>query len=1070
MENDSQPTQPTQPFTDPRRLGFNGSGMSEDDITDVICILIPSSPSAHDAVAATQQLNKNHIFPNDDLVAEEEESLYDPDMKLQDDNRELALRISSPVKNQHMGFTFGRYSAKCDILLSRDIHDIHVSNRHFRIYVNPDGVLMLQDTSTNGTLVDDKHLKYSNDTAAEDSTRMLQNGTIICVLRGPTTNIKFLVRIPTRGAHQEAYNLKLGNLLAKQLGTKSNWMVSVHENNYGMHWNGGSIYNVVGFLGKGAFATVYKLATKKDGRVYAAKELDKRRFMKNNVLDIKFDNELKIMRDLRHPNIVQYEDYQDYEDWVYIIMENVPGGELSMYLHKHGPMAESTVQTIARQILHALAYLHARGITHRDIKPDNILISGLDPLQVKLSDFGLSKCVTNQETFLKTFCGTLLYCAPEIYPGFPAFEEGRSRKRTRLKDGQPKTYSQRVDMWSLGAVLFHVLCDRAPYTVEADEQNKAQAMLAVIMTTDVDLNPLRERFVSEQGIDFISELLKRNPSLRPSPKACFEHAWISEVADQLDYVDLDNEMPAYRGQGLAPVAEADEEGLTGSEEAVFNELLSPPDVTFGYLNTAGKRVSKRQRVTAKANQQAMQPPTDRVTYPALPDDSPPTQAAAAPQGQRLFGEITSSVLRSSGVFAGEMPAIQEAEARRLSPHEDWETSGDNDQADTSGMGDFDAPPSFSGSVNDSNQSPPIVKNCPALKGRPNPSSSLLGADVQIGRLQVTSPAMENPHTPPSGPANPAFYAQENGTPVVPDQVESQELASDKIDDSVQARAFSRFIDIQVPSNVSHDSEFVKGFIARQNATKEQRLQKAKAKAFRGIDNKQEKTARDLPDAETKIHKEPPEGDADAHRDPKTHRHFPSPALGGLQPARQTNTNGRTNGLAKPLQKLGKLTTVPGSFIDTTIWINSRLTSWGRGPKCNVPYENRNDTRVPLYAIQITYHAPGIENRIETGQPWETTPGIHTVISTGTSGCIWVNDVELRRDCDIERCRFYGKVYSGDIITVYRSAEAGGPFLSFTVQINYGDSARHRPEQELGFQVLKDTYYHRRELRRRKSLN
>src|SRR5204863_6265060 len=63
-------------------------------------------------------------------------------------------------------------------------------------------------------------------------------------------------------------------------------------NSHGMHWNGGSVYNVTGQIGKGAFATVYKLATKNDGAVYAAKELDKRRLMKNNVLDHKWDNEL----------------------------------------------------------------------------------------------------------------------------------------------------------------------------------------------------------------------------------------------------------------------------------------------------------------------------------------------------------------------------------------------------------------------------------------------------------------------------------------------------------------------------------------------------------------------------------------------------------------------------------------------------------------------------------------------------------------------------------------------------------------------------------------------------------
>ena len=113
-------------------------------------------------------------------------------------------------------------------------------------------------------------------------------------------------------------------------------------------------------------------------------------------------------------------------------MEYVPGGELSSFIRDKGSMPEVMVQQVARQVLHALHYLHKRKITHRDIKPDNILVSSYEPLTVKLSDFGLSK-VVNQETFLKTFCGTLLYCAPEVYPEYETYKTGE-RKRRRLGD------------------------------------------------------------------------------------------------------------------------------------------------------------------------------------------------------------------------------------------------------------------------------------------------------------------------------------------------------------------------------------------------------------------------------------------------------------------------------------------------------------------------------------------------------------------------------------------------------------------------------------------------------------
>ena len=97
-------------------------------------------------------------------------------------------------------------------------------------------------------------------------------------------------------------------------------------------------------------------------------------------------------------------------------MEYIPKGDLNDYLKLNGHMEENVAREATRQILNALEYVHRLGISHRDIKPDNILVKSLDPLEVKLSDFGLAKMIQNDETFLKTFCGTMLYLAPEVFP------------------------------------------------------------------------------------------------------------------------------------------------------------------------------------------------------------------------------------------------------------------------------------------------------------------------------------------------------------------------------------------------------------------------------------------------------------------------------------------------------------------------------------------------------------------------------------------------------------------------------------------------------------------------------
>jgi serine/threonine protein kinase len=1058
-------TQATQPYTDPRRLGRHGSGLSEDDAVNVICILHPSSPAAHDAVAATAEQNPHHIIPNADLTTEDEESLLDPAALLEHSNREIALRISSQVKNPEMGFTFGRNPDRCDVLLTKDRSDITVSNRHFRIYFTKDGVLMLQDNSTNGTLVDENHLRWKQDKETDDSSRMLQNGTIICILGNGRREIKFLVRLPNRGDYQNAYNTNLERYVSGLPGAKSRLVLSAAEHAFGMHWNGGSVYNVVGCLGKGAFATVYKLATKRDGQVFAAKELDKRRFIKNGILDMKFDNEIQIMKDLRHPNIVQYEDYHDHDDWAYIIMENVPGGELSTYLHKQGPVPEPMVQTITRQILHALAYLHARGITHRDIKPDNILISERDPLRVKLSDFGLSKCITDHETFLKTFCGTLLYCAPEIYPGYTDYDKGETKKRRRLGDPSPKRYSERVDMWSFGAVLFHLLCNKPP--VISDGENKAALMLTKIMTKDIDFGPLYALDISEEAVDFISGLLKRNPVLRPTPRACFQHAWLAEVADLVDYMNLDDEMPAYRGQGLSTVEEADEDLLAQSDDAEFDQIFGlGGGLTFGYLNTAGERIAKRQRTTAKAGAKAAAPQSVEVAYPQLPQvpqsmDPPATNT----RDERLFGEITSSALRSSGVFAAAPPPVS---VPALQHRVEKITVNDFVTFDN------EAPPSSSEAAGPPLEYPRTLD----IPGAAHSSApSLLGAEAQIGQLNMASPEAGHSEVTTPDTGNPTTPETRELTPATRPPSDSDKVPScrEPADDALEQPIFSRYIDLQVPESLAHDTEFVNAFNARQAEAKSRRARKAaererqaqKVKTFSGAERTKDGTEELAQTVGARPDKQIHSGSSSTQKgDQRISRKIDLPPLESLHPISTTTADGFT----KPLRRFGKLTTVSGSYADVTIYINSRMTSWGRGPGCNVRYKDTNDTRIPLYAVQITYHAPGMEVRMEKGQPWETAPGLHTVVSTGGSDCIFVNDVELRKESSEERCLYYGKIYTGDIITVYQSSEPQGPFLKFRVEMNYGDSARRRPENEKGFQVLRETFHYEREMKRRESMN
>ena len=238
--DDQSTQQATQPFLDPRRQGGSKSMLSEQDEADVLCILLPSSRPAFKSVdliaeTAPQHILQNHII--DDVSEAEYLLTHEPTTSsLQDSDeedaqiatsaqnngkpsssrpaRDIALRMSSKVHNPYLGFVFGRNPKRCDLLIGGD-SVMKVSNSHFRIFVNRHGVLMLEDTSTNGTVVDKVVLRSSRESDCP-STRTLNAGAIIelpTVTRRAEETIRFIVRFPARDHAQEQYNQNLATYL-----------------------------------------------------------------------------------------------------------------------------------------------------------------------------------------------------------------------------------------------------------------------------------------------------------------------------------------------------------------------------------------------------------------------------------------------------------------------------------------------------------------------------------------------------------------------------------------------------------------------------------------------------------------------------------------------------------------------------------------------------------------------------------------------------------------------------------------------------------------------------------------
>lgn len=203
-----------------------------------------------------------------------------------------------------------------------------------------------------------------------------------------------------------------------------------------------SVYHISRQLGAGACGIVRLVYHRTTCAEYAMKHVQKNKLAecsrpKRSSNAEKVMNEVQIMKALEHPCVVKMHDIIDTPDSVFMVLEFMRGGDLLSRITKNKRLSESISKLYFFQMCHAVKYLHDKGITHRDLKPDNVLLETTDEdTVVKVSDFGLSKFV-RKDSVMRTLCGTPLYVAPEV-----------------LQTGGRGSYTKKVDIWSLGVVLF----------------------------------------------------------------------------------------------------------------------------------------------------------------------------------------------------------------------------------------------------------------------------------------------------------------------------------------------------------------------------------------------------------------------------------------------------------------------------------------------------------------------------------------------------------------------------------------------------------------------------------------
>ncbi|KAJ1309149.1 hypothetical protein OPQ81_004822 [Rhizoctonia solani] len=242
-------------------------------------------------------------------------------------------------------------------------------------------------------------------------------------------------------------------------------------------------YAVQSMLSSGTFGVVYRVLDKETSNWAALKVI----ITEHNLHDSRaLEREVEIHGNLNHEHIIQLYSHHEEPGRLFLVMELAEHGDLQEYLKNHGPLSEAHTKHIAWQVYQAVAFTHSMRVTHRDLKPENILITSLDPFFVKIADFGLAKAVDGQ-TFLKTFCGTQNYVAPEILQGATG-------------------YGQMVDIYSLGVIFLFCMTGKWVFDYEA---------LAILQHADV----------SEDCIDLLRRCVQPQPQDRISSSDALKHPW-----------------------------------------------------------------------------------------------------------------------------------------------------------------------------------------------------------------------------------------------------------------------------------------------------------------------------------------------------------------------------------------------------------------------------------------------------------------------------------------------------------------------------------------------------------------
>ncbi|KAH7320007.1 kinase-like domain-containing protein [Stachybotrys elegans] len=354
-------------------------------------------------------------------------------------------------------------------------------------------------------------------------------------------------------------------------------------------------------IGEGEFGKV-KLGWKQDSNVQVAIKLIKRDSVGGNPSRLaKIRREVHILRGVQHPNIVRLIDMVETERYIGIILEYASGGELFDYILNHRYLKDQSARRLFSQLVSGVGYLHKKGIVHRDLKLENLLLdrnrniiitdfgfaNTFDPHEelsaeeeLNLSDrefvkrAGLDKVKsdgTRKGDLMQTSCGSPCYAAPEL-----------------VVSDAPYT-GRKVDVWSCGVILYAMLAGYLPFDDDPanPEGDNINLLYKYIVSTPLTF----PEYVTPHARDLLRRILVPNPRKRADLFEVARHSWLSEYAHLVEFITSSTTSPSeVQNSSAAPDDYAETPGVTRSSSVreASKQKSSQPTPVGGLAKSHGK--------------------------------------------------------------------------------------------------------------------------------------------------------------------------------------------------------------------------------------------------------------------------------------------------------------------------------------------------------------------------------------------------------------------------------------------------------------------------------------------------